>query len=74
LGKSFTNFRVTKQSSPPIHAADDLANPFYMGDYDTVTGDVQHATSGFVGGFQVVVGENDENLLPNSRVQANDFD
>jgi len=45
-----------------------------MGDYDTVTGDVQHATSGFVGGFQVVVGENDENLLPNSRVQANDFD
>lgn len=73
-GKSFTNFRVTTQSFLPIHGADDLVNAYYMGDYDTVTTDLLQTTGGFIGAFQVVAGEGGENLVPNSRVQANDFD
>jgi hypothetical protein len=72
-GMSFTNFRVTTKSFRPIHGADDLVNAYYMGDYDTVSSDVLQGTGGFIGAFQVVAGEGDQNLVPNSRVQANDF-
>lgn len=74
-GASFTNVQITPRSFQPIHGADDLINPQYMGDYDTVTSDVLKATSGFIGAFQVVAGEGEENdiLVPNSRVKANNF-
>jgi hypothetical protein len=72
-GMSFTNFQVTTRSFRPIHGADDLVNANYMGDYDTLTSDVLKTTGGFIGAFQVVAGEGEENLVPNSRVKANNF-
>jgi len=74
-GASFTNVQITTQSFLPIHGADDHLNPFYMGDYDTVASDFLKVTGGFIGAFQVVAGEGgqEQDLVPNSRVQANNF-
>jgi hypothetical protein len=72
-GASFTNFQVTTHSFMPIHGTDDLINPQYMGDYDTVASDGSKATGGFIGAFQVIAGEGGEDLVPNPRVQANNF-
>ncbi len=75
-GATFSNVQITTHSFRPIHGADDQVNPQYMGDYDTVASDVLNATGGFISAFQVVAGEGgeNENLVPNSRVKANNFD
>ena len=46
-----------------------------MGDYDTVASDFLKATGGFIGAFQLVAGEGgqEQDLVPNSRVEANSF-
>lgn len=44
-----------------------------MGDYDTVANDLLKGTGGFIGAFPVVAGEGEQNRVPNSRVQANNF-
>jgi hypothetical protein len=72
-GASFTNFQITPAASAPIHATDDLINPFYMGDYDTVASDTLKTTSGFIGAFQITKGEGDRTPVPNPDVVAQNF-
>jgi hypothetical protein len=73
-GITFTNERITPVNFPPIHGADDLVNPSYFGDYDTVASDALKTTRGFIGAFQVVVGEGGHTLVPHSVVKANNFE
>jgi len=47
LGSSWTNVRVDPRSWLPIHAADALVNPYYLGDYDTVATDRTKTFTGF---------------------------
>ena len=72
-GATFTNFRVTPANFMPIHGADDLVNPVYMGDYDTVASDGLKVTNGFVGAFQKISAEGGAVLVPNSDVWAFNF-
>jgi len=72
-GATFTNQRMTTASFMPIHGADDLVNPSYFGDYDTVASDSLKATNGFIGAFQVVRGAGGTSLVPNSDVKARNF-
>jgi len=72
-GATFTNFRVTPTNFMPIHGADDLVNPVYMGDYDTVASDGLKVTNGFVGAFQRISAEGGAVLAPNSDVWAFNF-
>ena len=39
---------------PPWHAVDVAVNPFYLGDYDAVAGDITKTNSGFLGAFGYV--------------------
>lgn len=71
---SFTNFRVTSENFVPLHGTDDLINPTYFGDYDTVASDTLKMTRGFIGAFQVVRSEGGRTLVPNPDVVANNFD
>jgi hypothetical protein len=72
-GATFTNVRMTPASFMPIHGADDLVNPSYFGDYDTVASDSLKATGGFIGAFQTVRGAASTSLVPNSDVKARNF-
>jgi hypothetical protein len=72
-GATFTNVRMTTASFMPIHGADDLVNPSYFGDYDTVASDSLKATTGFIGAFQTVRGAAGTSLVPNSDVKARNF-
>ncbi len=72
-GATFTNVRMTTASFMPIHGADDLVNPNYFGDYDTVASDSLKVTGGFIGAFQVVRGASGTSLVPNSDVKARNF-
>jgi hypothetical protein len=72
-GATFTNVRMTPSSFSPIHGIDNLVNPVYMGDYDTVASDFLKTTSGFIGAFQVVSGAAGTSLVPNSNVKARNF-
>ena len=72
-GATFTNVRVTRQNFPPIHGTDDLVNPSYFGDYDTVASDALKMTRGFIGAFQVVKGEGPHTPVPHPDVKANNF-
>jgi hypothetical protein len=72
-GATFTNVRVTRENFPPIHGTDDLVNPSYFGDYDTVASDALKTTRGFIGAFQVVKGEGRKTPVPNPDVKANNF-
>jgi hypothetical protein len=71
---TFTNFRVTSENFAPIHGTDDLINPSYFGDYDTVVSDTLKMTRGFIGAFQVERSEGERTLVPNPDVVANNFD
>ena len=71
---TFTNFRVTLENFAPIHGTDNLINPSYFGDYDTVASDTLKMTPGFIGAFQVERSEGDRTLVPNPDVVANNFD
>lgn len=73
-GVTFSNIRITPVNFPPIHGADDEVNPSYFGDYDMVASDGLKSTRGFIGAFQVVVGEGGHTLVPHSVVKANNFD
>jgi|SRR5579864_186509 len=76
-----TSGRMTPASFSPIHGTDDLINPTYMGDYDTVASDTLKTTPGFIGAFQVVVPASPGSctsvppcvLVPNSDVVARSF-
>jgi hypothetical protein len=72
-GATFTNKRATFENFPPIHGTDDLVNPSYFGDYDTVASDALQTTRGFTGAFQVAKGEGRHTLVPNPEVKANNF-
>ena len=72
-GASFTNVRMTASSFNPIHGADFLVFPGYMGDYDTLASDFLKSTSGFIGAFLVVGGAGGASLVPNSDVKAQTF-
>ena len=52
-GMTFTDVRETPTSWEPNAATDGLLNPFYMGDYDTVTSDATRANAGFFNTFQI---------------------
>jgi hypothetical protein len=45
--------RLTERSWPPFHATDAVINPYYMGDYDALTSNVEPGwwNRGFVGAF-----------------------
>lgn len=77
-GTTFSNVRVTTSSWAPIHGTDDIINPFYLGDYDTVASDATLSTPGFIGAFQIVSAEGTVSgttvLVPNPDVWAVTFD
>jgi hypothetical protein len=52
-GATWDERRVVKRSWPPFHATDAVVNPYYMGDYDTLTVDstASSARHGFLGAF-----------------------
>ncbi len=62
-GRSWTDSRQTKSSSPPFHATDTFINLRYMGDYDGMASDFTGANSGFVGAFQIITGRGDPNVF-----------
>lgn len=72
-GATFTNVRVTPSSFSPFHGIDNLVNPFYDGDYDTVATDGLGTTSGFIGAFHIVRPEGPNSPVPNADVKAFNF-
>jgi hypothetical protein len=50
-GQTWVNHRITKESFPPVLAADRLVNASYMGDYDVTAADTLGRLSGFIGAF-----------------------
>ena len=50
-GVTWRNHRITKRSFAASIAADQLINPVYMGDYDTVAADSTRAFHGFLGSY-----------------------
>jgi hypothetical protein len=52
-GETWRERRVPKRSFPPFHATDAVINPYYMGDYDTLTTDSTSSSGrpGFLGAF-----------------------
>ena len=72
-GATFTNTPVNPTPFPPIHATDDQLNPFYFGDYDTVSSDGLLSSPGFIGAFQIVSAEGGNVLVPNPDVFTRNF-
>ena len=62
-GNTWLNERVQSPAFGPYHAADDLLNPAYMGDYDVVTSDFTLKYAGFVDAFQVITARGDPNVV-----------
>jgi hypothetical protein len=52
-GRSWLEQRVSVFNWLPVHDADALINPSYIGDYDALTSDALGVNSGFVGAFEV---------------------
>jgi hypothetical protein len=52
-GQTWDERRVPRRLWPPFHATDAVVNPYYMGDYDTLTTDAtaSHGHHGFLGAF-----------------------
>jgi hypothetical protein len=57
-GASWSEQRVSAANWTPVHAADDLLNLFYMGDYDAISSDFLLQNSGFFSTFEVVTNGN----------------
>lgn len=52
-GRSWVEQRVSASNWLPIHGADALINPSYMGDYDALTSDALGINGGFLGAFEI---------------------
>ena len=52
-GNTFTDIRQTTSSWNPGHGADELTDPRYLGDYETVTAEATGREKGFFSSFQV---------------------
>lgn len=52
-GRSWVEQRVSSSNWLPVHDADALINPAYMGDYDALTSDALGINGGFVGAFEI---------------------
>jgi len=50
-GRTWSEGRVARRVWSPFHATDALINPYYMGDYDTLTSDSLEQRRGFLGAF-----------------------
>jgi hypothetical protein len=50
-GTAWESVRVDPRNWLPIHAADGLVNPYYLGDYDTVASDKTEGSIGFQGAY-----------------------
>jgi len=72
-GATFTNTPMNPTPFPPIHGTDDQVNPFYFGDYDTVSSDGFLSAPGFIGAFQIVSAQGGKVLVPNPDVFARNF-
>lgn len=72
-GATFANTPMNPTPFAPIHGTDDQVNPFYFGDYDTVSSDGFLSTAGFVGAFQIVSAQGSKVLVPNPDVFARNF-
>jgi len=55
-GQSWSNAKVDSRTWPPIHNIDLMVDPYYLGDYDTVTTDRTKASLGFQGAYGRVDG------------------
>jgi hypothetical protein len=64
-GATWHNNVFVNTNSQPWHATDALINPFYLGDYDSVTSDFALVNSGFLGAYGFV---NTNALVPNQDV------
>ncbi len=72
-GITWVNQNVPVGSWPPIHAADAVVNPFYLGDYDSLAAD----TLGIMGGFSGAFGNVEfpfGALVPNQNVHLVKFE
>jgi hypothetical protein len=56
--QSWVEQRVSTSNWTPAHAADNLINTSYMGDYDALTSDALGINGGFVGAFEILTGGN----------------
>lgn len=72
-GATFTGIPMNPTPFAPIHGTDDQINPFYFGDYDTVSSDGLLSTAGFIGAFQIVSAQGGKVLVPNPDVFARNF-
>ena len=52
-GRSWVEQRVSVSNWLPVHDADALINPTYIGDYDALTSDGLGINGGFVGAFEI---------------------
>ena len=52
-GRSWAEQRISASNWLPIHDADALINPAYIGDYDALTSDALGVNGGFVGAFEI---------------------
>jgi len=52
-GASWDEQRVSFSEWLPLHSADGLINPTYIGDYDAITGDFLLGSDGFFGTFEI---------------------
>jgi hypothetical protein len=50
-GSIWSNTPATSSIWPPIHAADAIVNPYYLGDYDQLSSDFTNTNSGFGGAY-----------------------
>jgi hypothetical protein len=57
-GSSWSEQRVSHSNWIPVHAADQVVNPVYMGDYDALTSDFLLQNDGFFGTFEIITNGN----------------
>lgn len=64
-GETWAGVRKTERPFPPIHATDDVVDPFYMGDYDTLVSDFTEANAGFIGAYQFITNRGNPDVKSN---------
>jgi hypothetical protein len=57
-GASWDEQRMSFSEWLPLHSADQLINPTYIGDYDAITGDFLLGSDGFFGTFEIQINGN----------------